>query len=544
MMETTKTKTVAAVIVDRLAGAGVVTLFGMPGGGSNMDVIEAAADRGLPFVLSHTETAGALMAAAQAEITCRPGACLATLGPGVASIVNGTAHAFLDRVPLVVLTDRLPGSGSDGFQHQRLDHRALLAPVTRWSATLAPDTADEALAAALAAAMGPPPGPVHLDCAADVSATPAGGGERAGTTPAIGPSGGRPPVAAISPDTDRMLKRARKPLVIAGLGVRSESESSALRLLCERHGIPALATYKASGVVAHDHRLFAGTFTNGIIEAPVIREADLIIAVGLDPVELLAREWKYSQPVIYCSADGGRQRHVQVSAELIGDITATLAELDARLPAASEWRDADIRAHVKRQRVALKPRTGGFAPHRAIETLARALPADSRLTIDAGAHMVPAIGLWPARAPRQVLISNGLSTMGFALPAAIGAALLDRDKRTVALTGDGGLLMCAAELSTAAREKLKVLVVVFDDAALSLIKIKQDRRGYRPAGVEIGAIDWPALSAGMGVPGWRAANETELERCLAEAVACDGPALIAVRIDPCGYPDMLRAVRG
>src|SRR5207302_247409 len=139
---------VADLIVSRLRDAGVASIFGVPGGGSNLDVIAAAGRAGLPFVLTATETAGALAAAAQAEVTGRPGACLTTLGPGTASVVNGVACAFLDRAPLVVFTDSHP----EMFAHQRLDHHALMAPITKWSATLAPASAAETLDRAIAIA--------------------------------------------------------------------------------------------------------------------------------------------------------------------------------------------------------------------------------------------------------------------------------------------------------------------------------------------------------------------------------------------------------
>src|SRR6266851_874352 len=134
---------VADQIVASLRGAGVRFLFGMPGGGSNLDLLDAAGRAGLRFVLAATETAGAIAALAQAEITGRPGACLTTLGPGVASVVNGIACARLERAPLLVFTDAHPSA--DAFAHQRLDHRALLAPATKWSATITSENVDEVM---------------------------------------------------------------------------------------------------------------------------------------------------------------------------------------------------------------------------------------------------------------------------------------------------------------------------------------------------------------------------------------------------------------
>jgi acetolactate synthase-1/2/3 large subunit len=146
--------------------------------------------------------------------------------------------------------------------------------------------------------------------------------------------------------------------------------------------------------------------------------------------------------------------------------------------------------------------------------------------------------------PNDLLISNGLATMGFALPSAIGAALLDRHRPVVAMTGDGGLLMCVAELKTAVREKLPVRVIVFDDSSLSLIRIKQEERGYQPRGVDIGRTDWRAVGAAFALPAFTADSETGLERALTECDHIVGPVLISATIDASGYPETMRHLRG
>ena len=158
--------------------------------------------------------------------------------------------------------------------------------------------------------------------------------------------------------------------------------------------------------------------------------------------------------------------------------------------------------------------------------------------------MFPATMLWPVSQPGELLISNGLSTMGFALPAAIGAAVLDRDRPVVAITGDGGLLMCAGELLTAAREQLRVIVVVMNDSALSLIGIKQQARKMTPAGVALGDVHWSRLAEGFGVCGATATSTDEIADAIGAALLRHGPSLIDVRIDPSSYGEMLRVIRG
>jgi acetolactate synthase-1/2/3 large subunit len=160
------------LVVSRLKDAGVRMIFGVPGGGGNLDLIEAAGQADLPFVLSATETGGALAALAQAEVTGRPGACLTTLGPGAASVANGVACALLDRVPLLVFTDSHAAAANGAFEHQQFDHRAFFRPITKWSGRLSAECADRTLDQAFASLLDPPPGPVHIDWPADFEATP------------------------------------------------------------------------------------------------------------------------------------------------------------------------------------------------------------------------------------------------------------------------------------------------------------------------------------------------------------------------------------
>jgi len=534
---------VADVIISRLRGAGVAAVFGVPGGGSNLDLVEAAGRARLPFVLTSTETAGALAAVAQAEVTGRPGACLTTLGPGAASVVNGVAGAFLDRVPLIVFTDSHP----EMFAHQRLDHRALMAPITKWSACLAADTADDTLERAIAIATAPPQGPVHLDCPGDVASidAPTRVARQVHRKPqpdAAWPFQG-PGLIGDPEGVALHLETARKPLLLVGLGARRPEDAAAIRAFCQRRTVPAMVTYKAKGVVPDDHPLFAGVFTNATIEQPVIDESDLLIGVGLDPVELIPRPWIREQPIVNCGPYPVEDRHVPFAAQLVDAVPNCVGYLDAHVRS-SDWRIERLRAAVSEQRRRILVPARGLAAQDVVLVAAEHLAASTRVAVDAGAHMFPVTMLWPVWKPNDMLISNGLSTMGFALPAAIGAALLDRDRPVVALTGDGGLLMCAAELATAVRERLHVMVIVFSDASLSLIEIKQRQRHHEHAGVALGTIGWPALAASFGVAASCATSEAEIGRCIDQAVGRKGPSLIEARIDPSNYGRTLAAVRG
>lgn len=333
---------VADVIATALRDAGVRYLFGVPGGGSSLDLIEAARRHGLRFVLTATEAAAAIAAMAQAEITGAPGVCLTGLGPGAASAVNGAACALLDRAPLIVITDAHPASAVD-CAHQRLDHRALFAPVVKWSATLSTANVEEAISEAIVRATASPAGAVHLDCPADVA------GRAIGThQSSVGTHQSSVITSRLNGPTDDYrlptvpVTAARRPPLIAGLGARRHAD--AIRAFSTSHGVPVMVTYKAKGVVSDRDPRFAGVFTNGSLEQEVMADADLLIAVGLDRVELLPRPWIPSQPIV----------------EIAGHVDAKLRELAAGL-AYAEWDAEALLRTIAGQRERLAGRAANAA---------------------------------------------------------------------------------------------------------------------------------------------------------------------------------------
>ena len=525
---------IASRLIERVRGVGTRALFGVPGGGGNLDLIEAARGVGLPFVLTSTETAAAIAALAQSEVTGRPGACLTTLGPGAASAVNGVACAFLDRAPMVIFTDSNPISAGGRFAHQQIDQLALFKPITKWSGRLTESDAAAVIERAFCEVLGLPPGPVHVDCPGDVR-----GSDLFSTDP--GPLGTGLDTPRPVPKRPRSVENRSDPLIIAGLGARQDAP--AIRRFCEHRQIPAMVTYKAKGVVPDTHPCFAGVFTNGAIEREIVDQSDLIIAIGLDPVELLPRPWTIAAPIVGISRWKMADDHVPFASQWVTDIPSALVQLEADMRP-SAWDLNKLAQTVRGQQERVDIPAQGLTPQRVIDVTARGLAATHRVTVDAGAHMLPATMGWPVGEPNGMLISNGLSTMGFALPAAIGAALVDRHRPVVALTGDGGLLMCAGELLTAARERLRVITVVLNDASLSLIEIKQQARKLPAAGVALGAVKWSALAESLGVAGFEASSDDGLARALERATACDGPSLIDVKVDRSTYGDVLKVIRG
>jgi acetolactate synthase-1/2/3 large subunit len=518
----------ADAIARGLAAAGSRVVYGLPGGGNNLEVVGACERAGLRFVLVHGESAAAIMAGVDGELTGAPGACVVTRGPGLASAVNGVAQAHLDRQPMLLISDAVPCSDRARVSHQRLDQDALLRSVTKWSASIGVDEADETVAAALRIACEEPQGPVHLAFTPDAP--------RPSLPAPAGPPGRGDVAAAVT-----LLATCKRPVFALGVGARGASP--ALRRLLVGTPWPVLTTYKAKGLVPERSENAAGLLTGAMIEAPVLAGADLIIGVGLDPVELIPALWPYRAPVLALAESPLDDAYLQPAVELVGPLEELLELVSAHLSPGSgraRWRARRLRGDDS-----LRVPTSGLAPHEVVDVARARAPAGTIATIDAGAHMLVAMPLWEVERPGEALISSGLATMGFALPAAIAAAIARPDRHVLCLTGDGGLGMALAELETLVRLQLAVVVVVFNDRALSLIEIKQAAEGHGGSGaVRYGATDFAGVARAVGMPGRRVDDARALTELLDEAFRRGGPSLVDAVVDPSGYPEVLEATRG
>lgn len=526
--------TVAEAMADILREHGVARVFGVPGGGSNLETIEACAARGIDYVLTHTETAAAIMAAVTGELTGAPGVVATGLGPGAAAAANGVAYAALDRTPLLVLTDSYRPGDHECITHQKIDHERLFAPLTKARGRATAGNCRTLLNDLLRTALTPPFGPVHCDLSAVDAAMAAEAADAEADAAPLAQAALTTADGAL--DSARALVAdARRPAIVAGMQARADGAAAALAGLAEALACPVMTTYKAKGVYPDGGARHAGLFTGGRTEAPWLADCDLLVLFGVDPVELVASPWPYAMPVVELATAAVRPHYTDIAASLRGDLAARAAALaDAARPA--NWPGDPAPAALP------EPETGGLSPQALTRAAVAALP-DARVTIDAGAHMLVPMTQWPARRPFDVQISNGLSTMGFALPAAIATVLAEPGRRVVAFTGDGGLAMCLGELATAARHALPITVVVFNDARLALIDAKQEQRGFAPRGMRYPALDFATAARGLGCRAARATDPAGLEAAFAEAEG-DGPMLIDAAVDPSGYRAMFEAIRG
>ncbi len=528
----------AEAVMGALRQAGARHMFGVPGGGSSLDLMAAARAEGMTFHLARTETGAAIMAGAMAELSGAPCPVLTTRGPGVSAAANGLANASLERAPVVLLADGFSPRERAFACHQFFDHAGLMRPVTK-AQLRAESAAGLAVHAALHAALTPPLGPVLIEVTGDAARA------ESAPTPRFTRPAPRPPEPAALAAAQALLAAARRPIIIAGL--EAVPAAAPLRALAAAMGCPVLVTYKAKGVLPDRHPQFGGVFTGGAAEAPLLAQADLIILAGADPVEFISQPWRYQAPVIDVASVPRAPHYVTPIAALHGDVGLALAGLAG---APGDWAMAEIATARAAWAAALANGTGGnrgMSPQAVVE-LAQAACREAgrhpRVTVDAGAHMFPATTFWQAEEPGDLLISNGLASMGFALPAGIAAAIFDPARGAIAFTGDGGLLMCVGELATAAALGVNLTVVVFNDATLSLIDIKKGERALPPGGLDWPMVDFAQVMRGCGGAAFRCDDEAGFRAAMGQALAITGPSLVDARVDPGSYPRQIKALRG
>ncbi len=529
--------TVARLVGERLRAAGVHYVTGHPGG-EVVDLIEGFREAGLEFVLTRHETAAAFMAEAMASASGVPGVCVATLGPGATNLVTGVAQAHLDRAPLIAFTGQLPADRVEITTHQKLDLRALFAPITKWQARLEARNAEDVIDRALREAQRPRRGPVYVEVPSDV---PRQMTERR-SDPRIRyvPPGTPETSAVIDRDHARraayLLCHATRPVMLVGMDANDEAAAAAVLRFAEEWTIPVMVSPKAKGAFREDHQLFLGTIemlgTARLFE--YIAGRDLVIMVGFDPVEF-DRDWTAPAEVIHVGPLPNDDRYYASAAELVGPVGESLAALRSMAGAPEATRDGDdLRTFRESFRAYVAPKRDHLTSQQVLAELRAALPEDALVTCDVGYNKAVTGQCFPMYQPKTFFLSNGLSSMGYGVAAALGLKLLHRDRQVACVVGDGGFAMVMAELETAVRQKLGVTVVVLADDALSQIKAGQERKGYPVTGTTFGGLDYVALARGFGISGHDVRTVGECREAL-RATSTDAPTLIAAHVDPSAY---------
>jgi acetolactate synthase-1/2/3 large subunit len=528
----------AQLIIQLLERQGIRVISGIPGG-ANLPLYDALSQsRMIRHVLARHEQGAGFIAQGMARVTGTPQVCFATSGPGATNVLTAVADAKLDSIPLVCITGQVASAliGTDAFQE--VDTYGMSLPITKHNFLVrsAAELLDVIPKAFCIAASGRP-GPVLIDVTKDA--------QTGMVEFESWPEPGRP---VPTPRFDAgdiakaaaMINRARKPVLYLGGGVIHADASAMAMRLAERAGMPTTMTLMALGAMPTDHALSLGMlgmhaarYTNIVLE-----ECDLLMAAGArfdDRATGKVAQFCPRAEIIHIDIDASELGKIKTPHVAIhGDVGETLAALLPRVEknARREWRE-----HVTELRRRFPLRMRGVddprRPYGLIAHVAELAGEDAIVTTDVGQHQMWTAQVYPFRRPRQWLTSGGLGTMGFGLPAAIGAALACPERTVVCFSGDGSLLMNCQELATAAEENVNVKIVLMNNNSLGLVHQQQDLfygRRLFAADYQM-RVDFVGLARSLGVKAYDLADDDDPRGTLARALREPGPCLIHALID-------------
>ena len=526
-------------VVESLINHHVDYVFGIPG--AKIDgVFNELEDQGPELIVTRHEQNAAFMAQAIGRITGEPGVVIATSGPGASNLATGLVTATAEGDPVLAIAGQVKRSDLLKLTHQSMDNAALFQPITKYSAEIQdPETISEVIANAYRMAKSSKKGASFISIPQDVVDAPVQGN-------IIKPLSD-PKLGSASADDIRYLaeriREAKLPVLLVGMRGSSEKETLAIRQLVEKTALPVVETFQAAGVISRELEAHffgrVGLFRNQPGDM-LLKRSDLVIAIGYDPIEYEARNWnaeKDARIIVIDEAPAEIDPFMQPERELIGDISATLDLLTGSLEPQQVSEDAkeylaSLQAKLtERDIVQSKGEAGILHPLEVINTLQSKVTDDMTVTVDVGSHYI-----WMARhfrsyEPRHLLFSNGMQTLGVALPWAISAALVRPNTQIVSVSGDGGFLFSAQDLETAVRKKLNIVHLIWNDGHYNMVEFQEKMKYQRASGVDFGPVDFVKYAEAFGAKGIRATSIEELEKALEEGFATEGPVIIDIPID-------------
>jgi len=528
-------RTAADLIVECLLAEGVEVVFGIPGE-ENMRLTNALDASPIRYVLTRHEQAASFMAEMYGRVTGKAGVVSATLGPGAINLQLGVADATSNSTPLVAISAQVGQFREYKESHQFVDLVSLFAPITQFAGSVPSAAAvPEMLRRAFKTAQSERPGAVYLAVPEDVEVEAA--------APELKPL----PLNVVHPEAPSasqveraavILRAARNPVLLAGHGAARNHASAALARFAEHTGVAVATTFHGKGVLADDHPNSMGTI--GFMRRDYANfgfdQADVIIAVGyelqeFDPVKI--------------NPDGDKQiihihrfpaevdAHYSVSVGIEGDISASLDALREAVPARETHTGAAKIRELVADELARGQQDDRFplSPQRIVADTRAALGRDDIVLVDTGAVKMWMARLYPTYAANTCLISNGLSTMGFALPGALGVHLARPDRRVLAVTGDGSFLMHSQEIETAVREHLPLTVLVWEDSGYGLIEWKMKLETGKVSNVRFRNPEITQYAASFGATGYHVTQAADLLPTLRKALDDDGVSIVVAPVD-------------
>ncbi|WP_067477759.1 acetolactate synthase large subunit [Actinomadura hibisca] len=525
----------ARLLVRTLEAEGVEYVFGIPGE-ENIHFVDALNDSSIRYVLVRHEQGAAFMAEIYGRLTGKAGVASATLGPGAINLQLGVADATTNSTPVVAISAQVGLDRIYKESHQIVDLVSLFRPITKW-AELAPtaEALPEMVRKAFKTAQTERPGAVYLAIPEDVEAAPVSPDLKPLPRNVVRPQ--EPSPAQIARAAD-VLALARQPIVLAGHGATRAGASEALVHFAEKLGLPVATTFNGKGVFPDDHRNALGAV--GFMRHDYVNfgfdEADVLIAVGyelqeFDPVKINPHADKKIIHIHQFPAEVDDHYPVEVGVQ--GDISRSLRQLADAVHRRFDTAHGEKIRRLIQQDLAEGRTDDGFplSPRRVVADIREAMDRSDIVLADTGAVKMWMARMYPTYEPNTLLVSNGLSSMGFAVPGALAAKLARPDRKVLAATGDGAFLMNSQELETAVRENIPITVLVWQDDAYGLIEWKMQMELGRSSHVKFGGIDFVKYAESLGAHGHRVTSADELLPTLHKALAENGVSVVAVPVD-------------
>ncbi|AAV89311.1 acetolactate synthase large subunit [Zymomonas mobilis subsp. mobilis ZM4 = ATCC 31821] len=529
--------TVAKLLVKCLEAEGVEYVFGIPGE-ENIRLIDAMADSSIRFILVRHEQGASFMADMYGRLTGKAGVCTATLGPGAINLLLGVADAQTDSTPMVAISAQVGLNRIYKESHQYIDLQGMFAPVTKWSDTiLTPASVPEMMRKAFDLAQRERPGAVYLAVPQDLEESDVSADLKPITVH---------PVHTTAPDPDQvaatidLIKKAKQPIILAGHGVARSHASKQLIELSELLNVPVATTFMAKGVIPdrHPNALGVAGFMRRDYENFAFDAADVILSVGYElqefaPSKINPNHDKKIVHIHHFAEDIDAAYPVAIAIE--ADIDKSL---DALIDGLKKTTFPKFDNHAKIKQIKKEELDGNaddqsfpLKPQRIISDIRKAMGDDDIVLADTGAIKMWMARLYPTQKPSTCLISNGLSTMAFALPGALAAKLACPDRKVLAVMGDGSFLMNSQEIETAIRENIPLVVLIWVDDAYGLIKWKMDLEIKHHRDVDFTNPDFVQYAESFGAKGYEIKSADMLLPVIEKALADDGVSIIACPVD-------------
>src|SRR3989344_2076548 len=524
----------AELFVKSLEALGVKYMFGLPGE-ENLDLLEAVRHSSIKFIVTRDEQGAVFMAATVGRLTGRVGVALSTLGPGATNLVTGVAYAQLAGMPLLVVTGQKPIKKSKQGRFQIIDVVRMMEPLTKMTKTIVSgDRIPAILYEAVKLAESERPGAVHLELPEDIAAEETNAEviawhkvRRPGPDP-----------KAISTAVS-LIEKAQNPIFLVASGANRKLVRKHLHSLIEKTKIPFITTQMGKGVEDESSEFYLGTtaLSDGDYVHKILNSSDLVIMLGHDINEktpFLINSKKHKAIHINFYPATIDEVYLPMH-EVVGDIAHSLWAIGEELKINKSW-DFSYFYELKKKsddKVGEKTDDPGFPlkPQRIVAELREVGPRDGIIALDNGMYKLWIARNYPAYQQNTVLLDNALATMGAGLPVGIAAKMLNPDKKVMVVAGDGGIMMNMAELETAKRLNLDLIVLILNDSDFGMIRWKQEDMGFADFGLKFGNPDFAALAESFGATGHRITTAEELKPVLEKALAARGVHLIVCPID-------------